>query len=234
MIHRKYMLVVALLAMPLFGGSQCTFYASSGGDSHDSDKKEDEDAGLTIIVDNGRLIDAPVEGVSYQSGSLAGITGSSGEFQYEVGNTIRFFIGDIALGRAVTGKSVITPLDLVVDGATDTPAVINIARLLQSLDSDPGDGVITIPAAVRAAAVRSNVALSSAIEVLDFSDATAFVNAASHLVAVLTRDYPFTAVLVDADNARAHMIRSIDSEINSSETNSGQTTFGSDETPLVE
>ena len=219
MIPRKYMLVVALLAIPLFGGSQCSFYASSGGDSRDSDKK-DENAGLTVVVDDGRLIDSPVEGVSYQSGSLAGITGSSGEFQYEVGNTIRFFIGDIALGRAVRGKSVITPLDLVVDGATDTPAVINIARLLQSLDSDPGDGVITIPAAVRAAAARSNVALSSAIEVLDFSDATAFVNAASHLVAVLTNDYPFTAVLVDADNARAHMIRSIDSE-----TNSGQTTF---------
>ena len=213
------MLVVALLAMPLFGGSQCSFYANSGGDSRDSDKK-DENAGLTVVVDDGRLIDAPVEGVSYQSGSRAGSTGSSGEFQYEVGNTIRFFIGDIALGRAVRGKSVITPLDLVVDGATDTPAVINIARLLQSLDSDPGDGVITIPAAVRAAAARSNVALSSSIEFLDFSNATAFVNAASHLVAVLTRDYPFTAVLVDADNARAHMIRSIDSE-----TNSGQTTF---------
>ena len=213
------MLVVALLAMPLFGGSQCSFYASSGGDSRDSDKK-DENAGLTIVVDDGRLIDAPVEGVSYQSGSLAGITGSSGEFQYEVGSTIRFFIGDIDLGRAVTGKSVITPLDLVVDGATDTPAVINIARLLQSLDSDPYDGIITIPAAVRAAATRSNVALSSAIEFLDFSDTAAFVNAASQLVAVLTRDYPFTAVLVDADNARAHMIRSIDSE-----TNSGQTTF---------
>ena len=213
------MLVVALLAMPLFGGSQCAFYASSGGDSNDSDKKADN-AGLTVAVEDGRLIDAPVEGVSYQSGSLAGITGSSGEFQYEVGNTIRFFIGDIALGRAVRGKSVITPLDLVVDGATDTPAVINIARLLQSLDSDPGDEVITIPADVRAAAARSNVALSSAIEFLDFSDAKAFVNAASHLVAVLTRDYPFTAVLVDADNARAHMIKSIDRE-----TNSGQTPF---------
>ena len=220
---RKYMLVVALLAMPLFGGSQCSFYASSGGDSNDSDKK-DENAGLTVVVDDGRLIDAPVEGVSYQSGSLAGITGSSGEFQYEVGSTIRFFIGDIDLGRAVAGKSVITPLDLVVDGATDTPAVINIARLLQSLDSDPDDGIITIPAAVRAAATRSNVALSSAIEFLDFSDAAAFVNAASQLVAVLTRDYPFTAVLVDADNARTHMIRSI-----ASETNSGQIPFS--ETP---
>ena len=115
MIPRKYLLVVALLAVPLFGGSQCSFHAYSGSDSRDSDKK-DEDAGLTVVVDDGRLIDAPVEGVSYQSGSLAGITGSSGEFQYEVGNTIRFFIGDIALGRAVMGKSVITPLDLVVDG----------------------------------------------------------------------------------------------------------------------
>ena len=219
MIPRKYILVVALLALPLFGGSQCSFFASSGGDSDDADKK-DKNAGLTVIVDDGRLIDAPVEGVGYQSGSLVGITGSSGEFQYEVGSTIRFFIGDIDLGRAVTGKSVITPLDLVVDGATDTPAVINIARLLQSLDSDPDDGNITIPAAVRAAATRSNVALSPAIEFLDFSDTAAFVNAASQLVAVLTRDYPFTAVLVDADNARTHMIRSI-----ASETNSGQTTF---------
>ena len=202
------MLVVALLAIPLFGGSECSFYANSGGDSRDSDKK-DENAGLTVVVDDGRLIDAPVEGVSYQSGSLAGITGSSGEFQYEVGNTIRFFIGDIALGRAVRGKSVITPLDLVVDGATDTPAVINIARLLQSLDSDPADEVIIIPDAVRAAAVHSNEGLSSAIEFLDFSDDPAFVNAASKLVAVLTRDYPFTAVLIDADTARDHMINSI-------------------------
>jgi hypothetical protein len=51
--------------------------------------------------------------------------------------------------------------------------------------------------------------LSSAIEFLDFSDDPAFVNAASKLVAVLTRDYPFTAVLIDADTARDHMINSI-------------------------
>jgi hypothetical protein len=147
--------------------------------------------------------------VNYESGSLAGITGRNGEFQYEVGNSIRFFIGDINLGWAVKGKSLITPLDLVTDGTTATPAVINIARLLQSLDSDPADEVITIPDAVRAAAVHSNEGLSSAIEFLDFSDDPAFVNAASKLVAVLTRDYPFTAVLIDADTARDHMINSI-------------------------
>ena len=208
MTSRKFMLILSLVAIPLLGGSQCAFFFSSGGGSSDSEDK-DERAGLVVIVSNGNFVDAPVEGVNYESGSLAGITGRNGEFQYEVGNSIRFFIGDINLGWAVKGKSLITPLDLVTDGTTATPAVINIARLLQSLDSDPADEVITIPDAVRAAAVHSNEGLSSAIEFLDFSDDPAFVNAASKLVAVLTRDYPFTAVLIDADTARDHMINSI-------------------------
>ena len=208
MTSRKFMLILSLVAIPLLGGSQCAFFFSSGGGSSDSEDK-DERAGLVVIVSDGNFVDAPVEGVNYESGSLAGITGRNGEFQYEVGNSIRFFIGDINLGWAVKGKSLITPLDLVTDGTTATPAVINIARLLQSLDSDPADEVITIPDAVRAAAVHSNEGLSSAIEFLDFSDDPAFVNAASKLVAVLTRDYPFTAVLIDADTARDHMINSV-------------------------
>jgi hypothetical protein len=206
--RKTVQLVLALLAMPLLGGSQCAFFASSGGGSSDPKDKQNS-AGLVIVVGNGTLVDAPVAGVRYESGSLAGITGGNGEFRYEVGNTVRFFIGDISLGEPVTGKAVITPLDLVPGGTVDTPAVINIARLLQSLDSEPGDEVITIPPEVRTAAVRSNAALSSAIEFLDFSDEPAFVNAATQLVAVLAGDYPFTAALVDADQARTHMDRSL-------------------------
>jgi hypothetical protein len=208
MPSRKSLLVLALLAIPLLGGGQCSFFASSGGGSSDVEKKQD-DAGLVIIVGDGTLVDAPVEGVRYESGTLSGITGSRGEFRYEVGNTIRFFIGDIALGSPVTGQAVITPLDLVAGGTVDTPAVINIARLLQSLDSEPGDELITIPPEVRAAAVRSNEMLSPAIEFLDFADEPAFVNAASQLVAVLAGDYPFTAVLVDSEQARTHLNRSL-------------------------
>ena len=116
-----------------------------------------------------------------------------------------FFIGDIALGQAVAGKAVITPLDLVPQGSLDSPAVINIARLLQSLDAVPGDTRITIPAAVRAAAVRTGETVSSAIRFLDFADDAAFANSAAQLVATLTAAYPFTAVLVDADSARMHL-----------------------------
>jgi len=205
MPNRKFLLVILLLSMPLLAGGQCSFFFSSGGDDDD----EEKDNASVVVVANGTLVDAPVEGVRYESGALAGFTGSSGEFRYEVGNTVRFSIGDIALGRPVMGKAVITPLDLVENGTSDTPAVINIARLLQSLDSQPGDGLITIPAEVRAAAVRSNQAVSTAIEFMDFSDESAFLNAASQLVAVLTGDYPFTAVLVDADQARAHLERSL-------------------------
>jgi hypothetical protein len=206
MPNRKYLLVILLLSMPLLAGGQCSFFYSSG--NADDDDEETGNA-TVVIVANGTLVDAPVEGVRYESGTLAGITGSSGEFRYEVGNTVRFSIGDIALGRPVTGKAVITPLDLVENGTSDTPAVINIARLLQSLDSQPGDGVITIPAEVRAAAVRANPAVATAIEFMDFSVEPVFINAASQLVAVLAGGYPFTAVLVDADQARAHLERSL-------------------------
>jgi hypothetical protein len=209
MFYRGFRVIIALAAVVMLSGAKCAFFFSSGGDSSDPEKENDEDAGLVVVIREGRLVDAPVVGVNYESGALSGITGSAGEFQYEEGSSVRFSIGDVALGRAVGGKALITPLDLVTEGDADTPAVINIARLLQSLDSDREDGVITIPPAVRAAALRSNGAISAAVEFLDFSDEQAFVNAASQLVAVLTGDYPFTAVLVDAETARARMLDAI-------------------------
>lgn len=207
MTSRKLILLLCLAAMPLIVGSQCAFFFSSGGGS--SNSGDEENNGLVAVVSTGTFVDAPVEGLNYESGSVSGVTDRNGEFEYEVGNTVRFSIGDVSLGLAVKGKSLITPQDLVKDGATDTPAVINIARLLQSLDSNPDDEVITIPSEVRAAAVRSNESLSWAIEFLDYADDPAFANAASQLVSVLTREYPFTAMLVDSDVAREHMIRSI-------------------------
>ena len=80
---------------------------------------------------------------------------------------------------------------------------------LQSLDSVPGDGRISIPANLQSAAVHSDGNLAASIRSLDFADETAFVNAASQLIATLTASYPFTAVLVDADSARQHLSQSV-------------------------
>jgi len=216
MISKRSLLIVVVMAIPVLMGSQCVFIASSGNnDSCKSttdkscDSRNKTAPVVVVAVDNGQLIDAPVQGVRYESGSISGITGHLGEFQYEKGGTIRFFIGDIALGKAVRGKAVITPLDLVADGTIDTPAVINIARLMQSLDSIPGDERITIPAVLHAEAVRSNGNVSAAIQDLDYADEITFVNTATQLVSTLTASYPFTAILVDRQNAQEHLIRTL-------------------------
>ena len=203
MNFRKLVAVILLLAIPVLVGAKCAFFFSTGDDS--SDSKDDDKDNEIVVIGEGQLTDAPVEGANYESGSLSGITGSNGEFRYEVGNKIRFSIGDIPLGRAVDGKARITPADLAGQDASDTTTAINLARLLYSLDAEREDDIITIPADVRAAATRSNASVSAAIEYLDFADEQAFVNAASQLVAVLTDDYPFTAVLVEADAVRAMM-----------------------------
>jgi hypothetical protein len=216
MISTRSLLILVVVAILALTGSQCLFVASSGNNNacistvdKPCNPKNNTSPVVVVTVDNGQLIDAPVQGVRYESGSVSGITGDLGEFQYEAGNTIRFFIGDIALGEAVKGKAVITPLDLVPDGNIDSPAVINIARLLQSLDSTPGDELITIPAVLRAEALRSNGAVAASIQYLDFADETAFVNAATQLISTLTAYYPFTAVLVDRQSAQEHLARAL-------------------------
>ncbi len=133
------------------------------------------------------------------------MTGPSGNFEYEEGGKLQFFIGDLALGGSVPGKTLITLPDLINEADYNSPAVVNIARLLLSLDAVPGDAAITIPPSLHDIARRDNGLVSASIEHLDFRDDMTFVNTASQLVAVLTNDYPFTASLVDAEPARNYL-----------------------------
>lgn len=199
---KAVLMILAVVALLSLTGADCAISVKSGSSSGD----KDDDATVKIGIADGSLVDAPVEGVQYESGSLRGVTGPAGEFRYERGGLVRFYIGDIPLGQAVPGKALITPLDLVAGGTLDSMAVINIGRLLQSLDAVTGDERITIPAQVRDRAHVSNPALTGTIEYLDYADDARFVNAASQLLAVLTDGYPHTVVLVDAAAARLHML----------------------------
>jgi para-nitrobenzyl esterase len=201
-------ILAALTALLLLTGARCAFVATSGGGGGGSGDN-DKDNSTIVVVNEGQFIDGPVEGLRYVSGGLSGTTGRQGEFEYEQGQPVRFYIGDILLGEARRGKSVITPLDLVENGTIDTPAVINIARLLQSLDAIPDDAAITIPPPSSGLATHTAESVATAAVHMDFHDETRFVNAASQLVATLTDGYPFTAVLVDADTARRHLAGSL-------------------------
>jgi len=201
------LLIITLLALPFVVGSSCiVLFDSSGGSNNnwnpDKDDDDDEEEEETI-VQSGNFSAPATEGLNYQSGSVSGITGEGGEFQYEQDQPVQFSIGDVKLGSAVAGKPVVTTGDLVANSADAGTAATNMSRLLQSLDSDPADGIVSIPAVAREAADQSNASVSAAIEFLDFSDETRFVNAASQLVATLTERYPFTATLVDAQDVQS-------------------------------
>lgn len=202
----RLLLIFTLMALPFVVGSSCAFFFSSGGsggtivknDDDDDDEEEEEPR----FVQTGTFSSPATAGVSFKSGSLTGVTDSQGRFRYLEGETVQFFIGDISLGAPVDGKPAISPSDLVAQDSAGATAETNIKRLLHSLDADTADDVVTIPATVRAAALRSNASVSTAIEFLDFSDEAAFNNAASQLVAALTDDYPHTATLIDADEVK--------------------------------
>lgn len=95
----------------------------------------------------GTFIDAAVQGLAFETPTQNGITNSKGEFQYLSGEKVVFSIGEMKLPEVVipTGGQV-TPLHMGVQKSSDDQRVVNIAALLQTLDTDgdPENG-ITIP-----------------------------------------------------------------------------------------
>jgi hypothetical protein len=205
---RKAMLVFTLAALPFVVGSSCAVFWSSGSGTSERRDREEEDEGF-VVIKGGQFGNPPVAGLEYESGSVSGITGENGEFNYEPGKTVQFSVGDIKLGQPVTADPDMSVGDLVRGASATETTEVNIRRLLQSLDAEPGDEVITIPAEVRSSAIMSNETVAPSLEFLDFTDDDAFANTASQLVAVLTHDYPFTAMLVEADEVAQSPTRSV-------------------------
>jgi len=103
-----------------------TFLSSCGGGG-------DAPASIT-----GIFLDSPVNGLKYKANpsGQTGTTRAGGKFICREGDTIGFYVGDVALGQTLC-KEFVTPIDLVPGAIDDkNPIVTNIARFLQSLDND--------------------------------------------------------------------------------------------------
>ena len=153
-----------------------------GGSSNNND---DDPTGLI-----GVFLDSEVAGVQYRTETKSGITNADGEYEYEAGETVTFSIGDLDF-PPVAAAGTVTPLDIVgTDDPTDT-TVVNMIRLLQTLDEDgdPSNG-ITITEAARAAGTSVDFAL----------DADEFEDAVSSLVESSTGQ----TELVSSESAVAH------------------------------
>jgi uncharacterized protein len=82
----------------------------------------------------------PIAGLRYQTPTKTGITNERGEFQYRNGESVTFLVGGLVLG-SVEGAPRVNLAQLVnrADGKIDRlhdPIVTNLARLIQTLDTD--------------------------------------------------------------------------------------------------
>ncbi|RJX68807.1 hypothetical protein DZ860_16280 [Vibrio sinensis] len=152
----------------------------------------DDSNSSTATPVTGKFIDNAVEGMFYTTTSgKSGLTGSEGEYQAMSGDTITFYIGGkngLKVGAGST-RDVLTPFE----AAGKYERAVNLAILLQSLDSVKDDNVLTIPDELRNPSsdiLKKMVSLS-----LDNRDSVeAFISS-------LGNDY----TIVDEEAAIAHM-----------------------------
>ena len=153
----------------------------------------------------GVFVDSPVAGLTYVVDGESRRTNGEGEFSYRSGERLTFRVGGLELGSA-EGAEVITPVDLVEDGSLQDPAVVNIARLLQTLDSD-GNLVngIQITEAIDQA-VEDYLAASN-LAGIDLADTPAFEAVMVDMLAELNRQQLFAENADDRQRALRSPLR---------------------------
>jgi hypothetical protein len=116
----------------------------------------------------GHFVDSPVKGLTYRTSIDVGVTGDPGPFQYWPGDMVEFWVGNVYLGATESADKV-SPLDIFM-ADTDDARVVNMARLLQSLNARGKiSGTILITPTVRNCL---NLAAADALP-LDFADTAA-------------------------------------------------------------
>ena len=187
----------------------------------------------------GIFLDSAVGGVDYTTTSgLGGVTDSSGRFYYNPGDQVSFTIGGISLG-SVTGAAKLTPVEVMGASGTADQKVINLSRLLQTLDADgdPSNG-ISINDSTKTTLAAKSVNFDVSVEAFD--NATKSVTAAvgktmvtatraiKHLHSTLNDQGLSSKVASDAD------LQSVSSELDNFTTVAANFTVSENATALTE
>lgn len=167
-----------------------SMFACGGGDSSDDSKSASSNT-----VEYGLFSDSKVINLSYRTDSQQGFTDENGYFKYKEGEQIVFSIGNITL-PPVYAEKIITPLELVGTANIDNQSVLNILRLLQTLDTDknPENGISIDPNAHGIA------------QAIDFSLSSEAFELA---VADLLMDLSIDGGLVSAGSASSHFLNTL-------------------------
>ena len=114
------------------------------------DKYAPDEDDNSVLTGTSYYIDSAVSGVNYTCGSQEGITGADGSFTFEYGSGCTFYLGDMELRSVDAG--------LLMAGESVVETNVEIARVLQSLDSDGNpDNGITIDAEIVTAMAEAGI-----------------------------------------------------------------------------
>lgn len=109
----------------------------------------------------GKFVDAPIANIQYKTATRQGTTNANGEYEYINGEQVTFYIGQLEL-PTVLAKNTVTPLDMSEIKDVNDKKVVNIIRLLQTLDKDGNpDNGIEIPETAASIAQALNFDLST-------------------------------------------------------------------------
>lgn len=107
------------------------------------------DTTVPSSINTAYFVDSPVVGAQYSTASQSGVTGEGGSFRYKDDENITFKIGSATIGSILSANinsdKQVLPQDIVgvPRSSTNHSSVLNIAKFLQSLDSDnnPENGI---------------------------------------------------------------------------------------------
>jgi hypothetical protein len=144
------------------------------------------------------FVDSPVANIGYRIGAREGVTNAAGEFTYSPGDQITFFIGALEFPTAPAGP-VVTPLTLAGTSDVNDRRVVNMGRLLMSLDENgqASDGIFIPDGAASVA-----TAVDFDVDFATFASSTAVTD----LVASSGSE---NTTLVAADEAISHLAQSV-------------------------
>ncbi|MCA9548528.1 MAG: hypothetical protein KC933_00745 [Myxococcales bacterium] len=156
----------------------------------------------------GQFIDAPVHGLTFATPTNEGVTGVDGGFAWFPSEQITFTVGDVYLGTALASERV-SPMDFYLSDDMSDPRVVNVARLLQSLDSDGlhNDGQIAIYPEV--AACFTSVVSSASLPALDFANDAQITDLIDQTVATCNGAGGAVLTAVTAAEAQDHLEESL-------------------------
>lgn len=179
---------------------QCTITSASGNlnsGNASTAKIVCTDKPTEPVVLTGIFVDSPVTNISFSTLTQQGVTNINGEFSYSENEQVTFTIGEIIFPSVSAGE-ILTPLDIAATNNFNAPSLINMLRLLQTLDidADPTNGInISDAALANATAVDFN------LPVIEFAAQPAI----THLLANAGLE-SLVSELVSSEQAQTHFL----------------------------